>query len=62
VGGFGMKYEVNRPLVLVVWPIQEGTNFSYDVLTPRGILIKKSKKYMSKTYGAIYSLLGKNMS
>jgi len=28
VGGFGTKDEVDRPLVLVIWPIQEGTNFT----------------------------------
>jgi hypothetical protein len=48
VGGFGMKYEVGRPLVLIVWLIQEGTDFIYDVITPRGTLVKKSKKIVNK--------------
>jgi hypothetical protein len=28
VGGFETKYEVDRPLVLVVCPIKKGTNFT----------------------------------
>jgi hypothetical protein len=39
VGGFGTKYEVDRPLLLVLWPIQEGTNLGCN--NPEGDINKK---------------------
>jgi hypothetical protein len=49
VGGFKTKYDVDRPLVLVVWPIQERNQFHLGCNNHEGDnLEKKSKKYMSK--------------
>jgi hypothetical protein len=58
MGGFGTKYEVDRPLVLVVWPIQGRNQFHLGCNNPEGDISKKSKKYMNKNIWCNIFIIG----